>query len=109
MKINNKLKKAETVSHWLESSISLTDENQTKKGDGRYSLFQGGAIYWYPERGAFVVYGPVLEKWRTTGAETGILGYPISDVSGPVTNQFAHFQKGTIRCNREQCKVEMNQ
>jgi hypothetical protein len=87
----------------------LTDENQTKKGDGRYSLFQGGAIYWYPERGAFVLYGPVLEKWRTTGAETGILGYPISDVSGPVTNQFAHFQKGTIRCNREQCKVEMNQ
>jgi uncharacterized protein with LGFP repeats len=37
------------------------------------------AIYFNPATGTWSVLGPILDKWRSLGAETGELGFPTSD------------------------------
>ncbi|MGK8521465.1 alpha/beta hydrolase-fold protein [Nocardia asteroides] len=47
---------------------------------GRFSRFEGGAIYWSPVSGAWAVRnGPILDAWRETGYENGKLGYPTGE------------------------------
>lgn len=57
-----------------------TTELRTAVGDGRYNVFQNGAIYWRGDLGAFEVHGPIRTVWGTLAWETGPLGFPISDV-----------------------------
>ncbi|NLV80213.1 MAG: esterase [Rhodococcus sp.] len=60
-------------------------------GDGRFSEFEHGNIYWSPLTGAWPVRGTILEKWAAEGAENGRLGYPISEefpVDGGVQQNF---------------------
>lgn len=57
----------------------VTDETSTADGKGRFNRFQGGYIYWTPWTGAHAVYGAIYQKWASMGAESGSLGYPVSD------------------------------
>jgi uncharacterized protein with LGFP repeats len=40
---------------------------------------QGGVVYWSARTGAHDVRGAILERWRSLGAQTGVLGYPVGD------------------------------
>ncbi len=101
--------RAKWMSLGAEASVlgyPVTDGKITADGIGRYNLFknphlkdQEGAIYFTELTGAFELHGPILEKWRSLGAEGSVLGYPMSDQfsvgdgSDRVRNRF---QNGTI-------------
>ncbi|MDO5671019.1 MAG: hypothetical protein Q4G50_13595 [Corynebacterium sp.] len=83
---------------WLELGgpnsdlgFPIADEAKTTDGIGRFSIFQGGSIYWKPATGAHPVQPPILGEWQATGAETGNYGYPLSDPQ--VTEEFTHRQE----------------
>ena len=59
-----------------------SDEKVSPDGVGKYSNFSGSggsSIYWSPTAGAHDVRGAIRAKWKALGAETGPLGYPITD------------------------------
>jgi uncharacterized protein with LGFP repeats len=69
---------------WLELGgpngdlgFPIADEAGTSDGEGRFSTFQNGVIYWHPETGAWQVAGDILTKWAAEGFESGGFGYPI--------------------------------
>jgi hypothetical protein len=76
----------------------ITDEQRTPDGDGRYSHFENGAIYWSPATGAHEVHGLIREKWANLGWERGYLGYPITDetTASDGVHRFNTFQYGAL-------------
>ncbi len=59
-----------------------SDEQVSPDTVGRYSDFSGAggtSIYYSLATGAHSVTGAIRSKWRALGAETGPLGYPITD------------------------------
>lgn len=71
----------------------LSDETLTPDGRGRYSVFEGGSIYWTLFTGAHEVRGAIRDTWAAQGWEAGRLGYPTSgEIETPqsVTTQFEH-------------------
>ncbi|HEX2074241.1 MAG TPA: hypothetical protein VHF92_10685 [Geodermatophilus sp.] len=46
---------------------------------GCLQTFEHGAIYWSPATGARVVHGQIYGSWYRGGAESGRLGYPVTD------------------------------
>jgi uncharacterized protein with LGFP repeats len=46
---------------------------------GALVRLQGGDVYWSAATGAHVVRGAILDKWRSTGGQLGVLGYPTGD------------------------------
>ena len=77
---------------WERSYLGypISDEQVTPDGRGRVSHFQGGSIYWYPDRGAYDV-----KKGSTGGSNGsgGIAGLP--DLSGTWRPRF-YGSNGTI-------------
>jgi len=67
-------------------------------GKGYCRRYQGGAIYVAPGIGVHEVHGAIRDRWTLLGAETGFLGYPISDETGAPdgVGRFNHFQNGSI-------------
>ncbi|PXX58759.1 LGFP repeat-containing protein [Nocardia tenerifensis] len=68
-------------------------------GGGKFQDFARNAtIYWHPDTGAHQVGGPILDKWRALGAETGGLRYPVTrEEATPVKpGRFNQFQGGSI-------------
>ncbi|MGI8965600.1 MAG: hypothetical protein ACR2H1_05865, partial [Limisphaerales bacterium] len=63
---------------------------------GRYNNFQGGAISWSPASGAHETHGAIRTKWLATGAESGCLGYPVSDQYAFNGGQKQDYQNGNI-------------
>jgi len=59
----------------------VTNEVGAGDGLGRYSVFQGGSVYYSPATGAYEVHAGIRAKWAALGAETGTLGYPTSNES----------------------------
>ena len=62
-----------------------SDEKVSPDKLGKYSDFSGAggtSIYYSPTTGAHSVTGAIRSKWRALGAETGPLGYPITDEKG---------------------------
>ncbi|ADB76924.1 LGFP repeat protein [Geodermatophilus obscurus DSM 43160] len=57
----------------------IADDGGTADGTGALVRLQGGVIYWSARTGAHDVRGAILERWRSLGAQTGALGYPIGD------------------------------
>ena len=76
----------------------ISDETKTPDGVGRFTVFQGGSIYWTPKTGAFEVHGAIRDKWAKLGWERGVLGYPTSDETKTPdgVGRFSHFQNGSI-------------
>ncbi|MBK1879478.1 LGFP repeat-containing protein [Pelagicoccus mobilis] len=77
-----------------------TDEERGRNadGEGRYSVFQGGAVFWKSEYGAIQLDGPIWSKYRDTGAEVGPLGFPKQAERGTPDRRgrFVHFEFGSI-------------
>lgn len=72
-------------------------EEQTVKDAGRFSRFEGGAIYWSPLSGAWAVRnGPILDAWRDAGYENGKLGFPTGDEFPISDGVQQNFQGGFI-------------
>jgi uncharacterized protein with LGFP repeats len=70
----------------------IADDGGTADGTGALVRLQGGALYWSSRTGAHVVRGAILERWRSLGAQTGVLGYPTGDdvaVPGGFKTDFA--------------------
>lgn len=77
----------------------VTGQNGGIKGGGSWQGFEGGAIMWSPATGAFISSnGPIRDKWASTGFESGILGYPVSDVVTGLKDggAFQSYQGGAI-------------
>lgn len=77
-----------------------TDEERGRNADGygRYTIFQGGAIFWKLEFGAVQLDGAIWNKYRDTGAEVGPLGFPKQAERGTPDRRgrFVHFEFGSI-------------
>ncbi len=87
---------------WERSFLGYpkTDERDSGSGaDGRYNLFQGGAILW--KRGAneaFETHGAIRSKFGRLGWEAGFLGFPVTDETKTPDGigRFNHFEGGSI-------------
>lgn len=76
-----------------------TDEKPCPVAGGRYNLFQGGTVLWFPgSTEAFEVHGAIRSKWVSLGCESGFLGFPITDETKTPDGigRFNHFQHGSI-------------
>jgi hypothetical protein len=88
-------RKAQQVASYLGPATGSM--NVTADGIGRSREYRNGAIYWYPNIGAFEVHGAIREQWVRSGGEQGQLGYPVSDESaGPGGSRINRFQHGSI-------------
>ncbi|GAB7192638.1 hypothetical protein NUM3379_33470 [Kineococcus sp. NUM-3379] len=71
-----------------------------RTADGRAWLQRsaGGSVYSSAATGAHVVRGEVARVWLASGAETGPLGLPTTDVvaTGDGRGTFAHFEHGSV-------------
>jgi uncharacterized protein with LGFP repeats len=72
-----------------------TSDEQAVPG-GRFSAFDGGAIYWTPETGAHVIWGGIRESWEGAGGPAGALGYPTTDEQIIPGGWKSEFQHGSI-------------
>lgn len=86
---------------WEKSLLGYpkTDETNCPVGGGKYNLFQGGTILWFPpSKEAFEVHGAIRSKWGSLGYESGFLGFPTTDElpCPDGKGRFNHFQKGSI-------------
>lgn len=68
------------------------------KESGCYQEFQRGAITWTPAGGAWPTWGGIRERWRATGFENGLLGYPMGDEVCGLRDSgcYQNFQNGAI-------------
>ncbi|MDL9949005.1 hypothetical protein QSJ19_26195 [Gordonia sp. ABSL11-1] len=74
-----------------------SDEIVAPDGKGRFTNFQGGAIYWHPSTGAHPVVGAMREIWGVFGYEAGQYGYPVEDAVTDANGTHQKFQRGTLR------------
>lgn len=75
-----------------------TDEQEIPIETGYYNEFHGGRIYRTTSTKAHEIHGEILEKYKSLGAEKGILGYPITDQlqTPDGIGEYNHFQEGSI-------------
>lgn len=67
---------------WEKSVLGYpnTDEADAESSLGRFNNFQRGTISWKNGASeAFIVYGPILDKWALQGWDSGALGFPLND------------------------------
>jgi hypothetical protein len=76
----------------------LTEETMTPDTKGRYTVFEGGSIYWTQDTGAHEVHGTIRDAWKNIGWETSVLAYPTSDELATTTGTGKKnlFQGGAI-------------
>jgi hypothetical protein len=79
----------------------ITDEKTTPDGVGRYTVFQGGSVYWKPATGAHEVYGVIRDTYAANGWEAGMLGYPTAGEYDVPDGRRSDFENGTITWNRQ--------
>jgi len=80
---------------WL--GFPTSDEISLARG-GKLTRFDGGNIYWTPQRGAFAIpAGAIFDAWGRTGYENGKLGYPISDQFQTSGGYQVNFENGTLQ------------
>ncbi|WP_458319997.1 LGFP repeat-containing protein [Mycolicibacterium brisbanense] len=86
-----------TVESPTDPWFPTSDELMTRDGAGRISYFDGAAIVWRKDLGAFAVQGAIYNKWIRVGGVRSAVGYPISDehASTPPTRR-STFEHGVI-------------
>ena len=57
----------------------VSGEICTLKNQGCVQRFEGGAVHWSSETGAYATWAAIADKWAALNWESGRLGYPISD------------------------------
>ena len=65
-------------------------------GGGRASRFERGRISWRAATGAFEVRAPLWQLYERLGAETGVLGYPLTGTTGVAGGLVNRFERGRI-------------
>src|SRR4051812_10646517 len=67
-------------------------------GNGCFSHFDGGSLYWTQATGAHVVRGAIRDRWASLGWEGSAVGYPTSDENCGLVGSgcFNLFQNGSI-------------
>ena len=65
---------------------------------GSYQNYENGAIISSPTAGTHESYGPIRQEWSTAGFETGVLGYPTTEVVSGLVNggTYQNYQGGAI-------------
>ncbi|WP_228810480.1 LGFP repeat-containing protein [Nocardia otitidiscaviarum] len=83
---------------WENSPLGfpISDEAQTNKGNGRYNLFEGGAVYWSKATGTHIVWGAIRDQWVAAGGENGRYGLPTGDEYDYQGGKAQDFQGGRI-------------
>ena len=79
--------------------LPLTNESSLTDGQGKFSHFQRGSIFWHPSTGAHGIHGEIRNHWQTLGWEKSWLGYPLSDEVGLQDHddgRVSSFQHGAI-------------
>jgi LGFP repeat-containing protein len=78
--------------------VPVSEERGAPDGQGRYSVFDKGSIYWSARTGAFEVHGTIRDEWSNVGWEAGVLGYPITDETGAPdgVGRYNVFERGSI-------------
>ena len=72
-------------------------ETLTADGQGRFTTFQNGAVYWSQASGAWDVSGSFRDLWASAGWENGFLHYPVSgEVGTRGGGVFQNYQGGTL-------------
>jgi uncharacterized protein with LGFP repeats len=75
----------------------VADDGGTADGTGALVRLQGGVVYWSARTGAHDVRGAILDRWRSLGAQTGVLGYPVGDDTAAWGGGYeTRFSGGTI-------------
>lgn len=74
------------------------DQTTAPDGQGSYTYFEGGSIYWSPGTGAHEVHGQIWQAWAASGWETGPLGYPVTDETRTPNGRgtYNNFRGGSI-------------
>jgi len=76
----------------------LSSESACGDGDARYQTFQRGRIHWTAQTGAWETRGAIGARWQDLGAETGMLGFPLTGEApyGDGKHRYQCFQRGSI-------------
>jgi uncharacterized protein with LGFP repeats len=77
----------------------LSDERDTTDvGTGRYSIFEGGVVYWTRATGAHLVLGLIRTEYEAQHGSAGPLGYPLTDElpTPDGRGRYSVFQHGSI-------------
>ncbi|WP_433800744.1 N-acetylmuramoyl-L-alanine amidase [Actinomycetospora sp. CA-084318] len=72
-------------------------EQPTADGRGRFTDFAHGSVYWSPDTGAHEIRGPILDAWRTRGADRSDLGLPTGEEYATSTGRAQAFEHGVLR------------
>lgn len=59
--------------------LPQSDEEDTQDGQGRFTKFANGSIYWTPGSGANAVHGEIFKAWAAAGYEASPAGYPTGE------------------------------
>ncbi|WP_067484374.1 DUF2599 domain-containing protein [Actinomadura hibisca] len=75
-----------------------SEELTTPNGRGKFTTFEGGAIYWTEARGAHPVWGVIRDKWGSLRWEEGQLGFPVGDelTNSDGQGKRQQFEGGTV-------------
>lgn len=67
-------------------------------GGGCYQDYQGGAITWTATAGAWETTGDIRARWKATGFESGVLGFPVGPSTCGMKDSgcYQNFENGAI-------------
>lgn len=94
-----------------ELGFPTSDELTAGDGQGKYSHFQGGSLWYHPATGnAFLVKGKIYSKWASFRRGMGFLGYPTTDelTTPNGRGRYNHFQNGSIYWTPEHGAFEVH-
>ena len=79
-------------------AFPTVDETRGGYGNGWFSVFQGGRIYWSSTTGARWMTGDIRARYVAMGAEKSFLHYPTTNylVTASGKGRYQHFQSGSI-------------
>ncbi|MBI2603751.1 MAG: hypothetical protein HYW48_11930 [Deltaproteobacteria bacterium] len=83
---------------WENGKLGYPKSNELTTPDqvGRYSLFQGGTVYYHPSHGTHAIMGEFLRVWQDKGGLSG-LGYPTGKMLCTSLGKCQQpFQNGTL-------------
>lgn len=85
-------------SGWENSPLGfpITDQGTLTKDNGKYTLFEGGAIYSTQKAGTHAIWGAIRDEWVRNGSENGRYGYPTSDEYDYEGGKAQDFQGGKL-------------
>jgi hypothetical protein len=69
-------------------------------GGGIVRMYSKGAIYWSAGSGTHAIYGPAYTKYKSLGAESGALGYPVTDLTTADKGSQIVLQHGAINVSK---------